>query len=397
MRQVTDFLLGTCRIRIRGPWPLQVINALRQNGIVFWNLNRSAECFEFWTYTKLEKRVLEIAEGYGCEATMIRKYGAKHAWRGLGGRWILLSCMVLNLILVIVAQNVIWDLRVEGNERLSQEQILQALESIGIHQGTWVSRIEGQSVKNQMLALIPELEWISVNKKGGIATVLVHERSMMPQVRDPKLVTNIIAGKSGVITSVQVQEGFPVTEKGKAVREGELLVSGLGSSWNSIVCRNAQAEVYAYTRYDLHLITPEVFTQRTDQTEEHVRWSLIVGKKRVNFFTNGGISLTGYDRIEEVFQLRLPGDVSFPLSLVKTVYRQYSSDTTALEEETAKQLLTLRSKAFVAGEMVAGQILHTEEALVCEEDVWQLRAVIQAHEMIARTQKINPWSNGEFE
>ena len=124
-----------------------------------------------------------------------------------------------------------------------EEQILQALASIGIAPGTRAEEIDVQSIKNEMLNLLPELEWISVNPHGAYAMVLVHEREPVPKVVDPARVSNIVAAKAGIITEMQVYAGFPAVEVGSAVLPGELLVSGLADSFRATVHRNAQAEI----------------------------------------------------------------------------------------------------------------------------------------------------------
>lgn len=395
MQRIVDFFLGTCRIVLSGPWPERTLNRLSQARIPFWDIQRSDGAVTFLIHRRNLSSVKKLCCRDAAQVE-IEVYGFRHEFRGLRKRYALLLLPVV-AILTIFLQQFIWTIHVQGNEILSEEQILQALEEIGLHQGSYVRTIDGQMVKNHMLTALPELEWISVNKKGGHATVLVHEREQKPSIRDPHLVSNVIAARAGVITQMQVYAGFPVTEVGDSVLKGEMLVSALGSSWNAIVCRNAKADVFAYTRHETDLIIPEESPIADYTGEEKVNWSFIFGKKRWNFFWNDGISLTGYDKIESIMQLALPGGIKFPISLVKTTLRRYDTVVESLPEQMAEELLLQAERDFISDKLEAGTILGREWQLQLEDGLWHLHAVSAANEMIAVSQQINPWSDEEFE
>lgn len=390
MQRVVDFFLGTCRLCVTGPWTEDALNAFARQRIRFWNLTKSGGKVQLTVYAADFAEVQAICEKTGCTVEQVQHRGAGAAFRGLRGRWLLFVGLLLAGVTAVVLQRFIWHLDVEGNTVLADEQILQALESIGIGIGTPAGALDGQEIKNQMLALLPELEWISVNKHGMFAQVLVRERTEAPKVVDPHLCMNLVAAKAGVITDLQVYSGFAAVEKGKAVLEGELLVSGMGSGWGAVVLRNAQAEVYADTRYDLTAVTPAEHA-RPDYTGSETRsWSLRIGKKQWNFSRSSGISWTGYDKIETVYQLELPGGIRFPVALVRTVRRAYDAGRAPLERSTAQSMLGQACAQTVARQLIAGSVHGVDASLVRSGGLYRYRAVTAANEMIARAEPINP-------
>jgi len=395
MQKIVDYFLGTCRVELSGPWPERTLNRLANTGIIFWDVKRTDGTISFLIHRSNLRVVKNLSRQDAC-LVKSSVFGFRHTFHGLKRRYALLL-LPLVCVLTIFLQQFIWTMQVQGNERLADEQILWALEQIGIHPGTYVRTIDEQTVKNQMLSLLPELEWISVNKKGGRAVVLVHEREEKPVLRDSHLVSNVIASRAGVVTEMQVYAGFPVVEVGDSVLKGEMLVSGLGSSWNAIVCRNAEADVFAYTSHETDLIVPEQSILMDNTGEQRTQWSLILGKKSWNFFKDCGISLTGYDKIESEYQWTLPGGIDFPVSLVKTTLRRYDTVVEKLPEQTAEQLLLNAEQAYVASHLGAGSILGRAWSLQCHDGVWAMQAVSTANEMIAISQQINPWSDEEFE
>ena len=107
--------------------------------------------------------------------------------------------------------------------------------------------------------------------------------------------------------------------------------------------------------------------------------------------------MTGYDKIESVYQWTLPGELKLPISLVKTTFQRYDTVATNLSEEAAQQLLLKGVEDYVAAHLGAGTVLSRQCQLQSMEGVWHMYAVSAAHEMIAKTQQIDPWSDEEFE
>ena len=61
----------------------------------------------------------------------------------------------------------------EGNERLTEEEILTACEAYGLKPGKWKKQVDADVVTKALLADISDLSWVSVSIKGAEATVKV--------------------------------------------------------------------------------------------------------------------------------------------------------------------------------------------------------------------------------
>ena len=391
MRRIYEYFRGSCLLCIRGPWPEQALSDLAEAGVSFRDVRADHEGLLIRIRASHLQRAQAICRAAGCEAKLQKRSGFRHTFRGLARRWCLFAGCLLLLGLIYLSQSRIWYLDVEGNVTLEDEQILQALESIGIGVGTPGSAIDGQYIKNHMLNLLPELEWISVNRRGAHAIVLVHERDETPEVVDSAAVCNIVAAKAGIVTDMQVYSGFPVVEKGKAVLPGELLVSGIAEGFRAIVTRNAQAEVYALTRYETTLLLPTSYGQAVYTGGEETSWALVIGDKRYNFSQMSGIPLTGYDKIETVYPLTLPGGLEFPVALVKTVCKPYTLQTVQLDEDAAFSMLSEAEERYVSRQLIAGTILQSDAELTQRRGWFFYHAITQASEMIARPVQINPF------
>ena len=392
MKRAADFLLGTCRLTVRTPWPEQVLAALSRSKLLFWDMRREGDLLSFRIYRRSLPRTKALLQAQGCPVEAQARSGLSWRLRGLRSRWALLLGLAVCICLMVQLQTRVWYFDVSGNERLDDEQILQALEQIGIGFGTSQRLLDEQFIRNRMLLLLPELEWCSVNKRGLHGEVLVKERDPKPEIPDHALVSNLVAARAGVIVRMDVYRGYPVTEVGRSVLPGELLVSGVGTGFDEILCCRAKGEIYALTQHESEWILPEKSRVRRAAGKKTVRWSLVIGKKRLNFFEDSSISLTGYDKIEQNYSCVLPGGISFPIRLVKTVCTAYASAPAPTDEDTALTVLRAAEEDALARSLIAGTVLSKEEALTREGGVYRYRARTDCREMIARTQEINPFT-----
>ena len=146
----------------------------------------------------------------------------------------------------------IWDIEIEGNQTVSDERIMRALEAEGITYGIFGLGIHPETLKNHILLEIPELSWLTVNVNGFRATVIVRERALPPPIRDEHTNANIIAEKDGLITKVQLFGGHAAVAKDETVTKGQLLISGVADmDTRGAYLTRGEGKVYARTWYDL--------------------------------------------------------------------------------------------------------------------------------------------------
>ena len=388
--RLTEYLLGTCELSIRTPWPETVLKGLEKLGVRFWNLEREGDLVRFRILLREEEKSTEQLKQLGFFLAEKKAFGLPVLFKTIIKSWVLLFGLVFAVCLLLYLESRIWFFEVHGNETIPTEQILQCLEEIGIGPGTSQKEIDPQIIKNQMLQRIPELEWISVNKRGAHGEVLVQERRSHFSEEIKRPVSSLVAARPGVIVEMNVYRGYAVTEVGKAVLEGELLVSGFGSGWDEILCCRAKGEVFALTQHQSERIMPVKSARRKGNADKTSRWSIVIGKKRLNFFRNSGIALTGYDKIEQKYPCILPGGIQLPLSLVKTTFSHYETEDATTDENLAFSILSESESRQVRSELIAGTILDTEAELSSSSGLYHYHANTTAREMIARTQEENP-------
>ena len=295
--------------------------------------------------------------------------------------WIALAFLFLA---VLYAPNRVWFVEVEGNGSIPDRQILAAAEACGVRFWAKAGEIRSEQVKNKILNLVPELQWAGVNFSGGVAIVSVRERLPEEAVRDRSTVTNVVAARDGVIVSMSVLGGQSVCRVGQAVRAGELLVTGCVDQTTHTQYTHADAEIYALTQRTIQAVYPQTAVQKVYTGQVIRRYSLIVGRKRINLSGNSGISDATCDKMTETKTLSLPGGYSLPVKLEIETLRPYRTVEVQVSQTLAEDALCSYARQAALSEMIAGEILGQTPALREESGLYWMDMTYACREMIAR-------------
>ena len=275
---------------------------------------------------------------------------------------------------------------VEGNSRVESRAILEQASQCGI--GFWASRweVRSEKTKNALLEALPELQWAGVNTRGCVAVISVRERDVPDSEAAETGIGSIVAARDGVIVSCTVTRGSGLCVPGQAVRAGQALISGYTDCGRTITAVRAQGEVMAETRRNLTACTPSETLRRTDCQTETVRYSLLIGKKRINFFQGSGISDGSCVKMKQVSILTLPGGFRLPAALIRETVAVSGFSTGTLDEATARARLAGYAAGYLRRQMIAGQILSCAEFLDASDGLYRLTGEYACTEMIGRFQ-----------
>ncbi len=341
------------------------------------------------------RQVEALCREYGIPVTVCGEGGLPRLISRLTYRAGLVAGTVLGLLLLVVANSVIWDIRISGNEHLSNHAIRETLAACGFSVGTSLRGFEADKLENDVLLLDDRLAWISVNRKGTVAYVEVREKRPKPTAESDSP-CDIVASIGGVVQWVELEEGNVRVSAGQIVGEGEVLVSGLYDSMQEgIRFTTAKAKVYARTTREIVVQIPLAYEQKVYQTEADFPDGEVCQEKILNFFGNHikfkkktGNMAEFCDIIEDEKSWVLADGGGFPISVRTVWYIPYTVTTVTrtlaeAEElayfELAKQISALPGGAELIGKTVT--IHHGKDALTltciltCIEDIGRVRPI----------------------
>ncbi len=339
----------------------------------------------------IARRVGALCEREGIAVTVINEGGLPRMGKRLLSRAGLFVGLVCGILLVKLSQSVVWDIRISGNQTVSDRAVEESLASCGFFVGSSLKSFEADKTENDVLMQNDRLAWISINRKGTVAYVEVREKTRRPDA-PPDSPCDIVASVGGVIQRVELEEGNVRVAAGDLVGQGEVLVSGIYDSMTQgIRLTAAKARVYARTTRILTVEIPFSAQQKvyeTDPTQIFQEKSLFFFGNHIKFSKSTG-NLGGVcDTIESERSWGLLKGIGFPVS-TRTVwlipYTVVTATRTPVEAEELAYFELARQIAALPGgaELISKSIVisHGEDSLTltctltCIEDIGTVRPI----------------------
>ena len=388
-RRVTRLLSGTVRIAVESGFPERVLNLCSAHQLSFWDMEWRGPTSFAVTLARQDYRILrKLAKKLDCEITVEKREGVPFFVGRFKKRYALLAGLAAAILLTCFASFFVWDFEVQGNHRITDQEILRALEEEGVTYGTFGLGIHPETLKNHMLLKIPELSWLTVNVKGFKATVIVRERREAPPLRQEQRNADVIAEKDGLLTDVRLFGGHAQVKAGDTVTKGQLLISGVADlEERGVYFTRGEGEVWARTWYQLTAKIPKTVQKKVYTGREKHEVALLFGKQCIKIWPNSSIYGGSCDKITRKQTLRLPGDLATPFSLRHTIATEYTLSEQELTAEEAQQraMPTLRRRLWeqMGGAGIVKQVsCHAEErdgvyavtlSAECEEEIGKTR------------------------
>jgi len=396
MNRLYWYFKGYRTITISGVSIDRLLNNLMKNSIPFWNI----EFLDSFTlkanfFIKDEFSLQKIAEASMCQVDFIESVGLKDALAGLFKRKMLLIALLMSICTVVTAQNFVLFYEVSGNVTVTDEEIIRALDALDIEIGTYGPSIKPKWIKDHVLGMIPQLQWITVTQNGSRAQVVVRERPLTPTTVQRCGYANIVASRPGLITEQSVVKGQALAHPGQVVNTGDLLVSGVVDLERVYSVVYAQAEIYARTWHDKDVIMPAEYQNKAYSGHRTVCMWMEIGKRRIKIFGNSRIYDTACDKMVSKITLTLPGELELPLSFLVETFVPYEVETSYVSSVCAQEMLEEYAYDRVCTELCAGSILRYSSELTNSDTFFRINADFECHEMIAKTVE-GKWNEEDF-
>lgn len=273
---------------------------------------------------------------------------------------------------------------VEGNTQVPERMILECAQSCGITFGASRREIRSERVKNQLLQTMPQLQWVGVNTYGCTAVISVKERETEEKEEAFPGVSSIVAVRDGIIESCTATKGNLVCKPGQAVKAGQTLISGYTDCGLSIRAERSEGEVFAQTLRSVKVVVPADWDKKGEVTSTRKNYSVIIGKKRINFYKDSGILDTTCDKMYTEYVLTLPGGFQLPVVLLVEELVCRNVQTTNAQVQDVSNVARETARNYLLGQMISGSILTHELIDEADDDVYVLTGEYRCSEMIGR-------------
>jgi similar to stage IV sporulation protein len=289
--QLLTYLRGSVRLSIRGDRPEQFLNRCTASNILTWDVRYRGSRMELTLHLGDFFRLRPLLKQTGCRAHVIERAGLPFALQRMERRKFFAAGLVLFVVGLYLLSSVVWDVKVTGNERISEADVLAAAKKHGIHALQWKFKLDDPAVlAKRLMHELPGAAWIGVEIRGTQIRIEVVE-AVQPTPKPLTSPRHLVSAHDAVITRIHTERGKPMVRVHQAVRKGQILISGLIGSEDPKGSRAAvvaEGTVRGLVMYEYQIEMPLTLKYKVYTGESYKRSYAVIG--------NRAIQLTGYGK-----------------------------------------------------------------------------------------------------
>ena len=358
------YMRGYVLVEIAGNGLEAFCNAAVEAGCAIWNVSRIspqrirlyADLRSFFAFRALLKQT-------GCRSKVLRRYGLPFVLRRLEMRLFFVGGFAVFIAGLYVFSQMVWQVQIEGNERISYDQVVKAAEQQGIRRMQWKFKLEEPSLLSQRLTqALPGAAWVGVDISGTQVRIQVVEQAV-PEQRELMSPRHLIATADAVVTGIYVERGRALAKTNMRVKQGDILISGLIGSNEHGRTVVAQGSVRGLVWHEYAVSSPLVHHHKVYTGDRKVRRYVVLGGRALQITGYGKLPFAAYDTRAERTAPEWRG-FKLPVGLIREELKGVDTVEVPLAADEAKSVGLMHARTDVllkAGEgsrITAEKILH---------------------------------------
>lgn len=314
--------------------------------------------------------------------TELRRGGVPVLANGLVHRPGLLCGILLAILLTIGARLFVWDVRVEGNEKIDTEELLSELSAVGLSRGTLVPSVDGERIALSLRQGDGRISYATVNLRGTVARVQIREAVVHESAEISP--ADLVAKSDGVIVLPLVFEGELLVQEGDVVRTGQLLASGvIESEKHGKRVTRAVGQILARTVHTYTVEVPFTYEEKVPTGKKGYDVDLLFFGFRGKVFKNSGNLTQECDIIQNIKWCTLPDGRELPFGIAVTESAAYEVKTVTRTAAKAREIAMSELTAQLAADSAGRTVLSRTVETVMSEDGVRLICTLCCEENIA--------------
>ncbi|WNQ13459.1 sporulation protein YqfD [Paenibacillus aurantius] len=383
-------MTGYVAVEFRGERTDALLNAAVKKKLIMWDI-RIAGPGKMTARLSIRDffRLRPLLKETGCRVHVTGRFGFPFFLDRLGRRKLFAGGAVVFVAGLYLLSSLVWRVQVEGNEKITTEEILKAAESKGLYSFQWKFRLKKpDKLSKELHSALPGTSWVGVDIQGTKVIIKVVE-STRPEPRELVSPRNLIASKNATVTQIYAEKGKPMVQPNTYVHKGEVLISGVIGNDQFRQTVPAAGKVMGLVWYLSDVQVPLVQKHYTYTGESYDRFYLVAGSRAFQV-TGYGHKDFGPSRATGERKLLQIRNWVLPVGWLKEKVRQVMETETVLSPADARALGIERAKEELlrgAGKdasVTSAKVLEQKEA----DGSLHLKLHIEVEEPIAEEQAL---------
>ncbi len=361
------YLRGYVRIRVEGYSPERFLNLCSFHQIFIWGLTPVGNAYEMYMTLSGFRQIKPYARKTHTKVLILQKTGLPFFLRRYRKRKLLFTGVFLCIVLLKVYSMFIWDVHFEGNEKWTDETLIEFLASKNVSPFMLKSRVDCPQIVKDIREEYQDIVWVSASVDGSRLKIQVKENedtfweegdpakdaegSEEAPVSEEAHPTDLVATEDGVITDIITRSGVPQVHAGDTVKAGDILVLGridVTDDSGEVIgyqYEQSDADVFADTQIEYSDSMPLTYEDKIYDGRERAQvylrlsdWNLMAGTIK-NSYDHSEVYT--YER-----QIKLGENFYLPVHYGYRKAKSYSFETKRYTKEELRQQLSRNFNRF---------------------------------------------------
>jgi similar to stage IV sporulation protein len=262
----------------------------------------------------------------------------------LGRRKMFIAGIVCFFAAIYMLSMLVWQIDVEGNEKIARSDVLQAAREQGIYRFQWKFRMQDSDMLSRELQnKLPGSAWIGVDVQGTRILIKIVE-SARPDDRQLMNPRHLVASKNALVTQILAEKGKPLVKPNANVSRGDILISGyIGDEANrqTVV---AQGKVRGIVWEEATVEIPLILRQKVYTGETKSRSFLVIGSRGLQVAGYGETPFAQYETVSRLQTVHWR-KWSLPFGWLSEKQLESRMEEIPLDPEEAKKIALEQARA----------------------------------------------------
>lgn len=385
-----QYIKGYVTINVWGYSVERLLNLCGNHDILVWGIKDHGDYHTMNISVRGFFALKPLLKKTGTRAAVLQRYGLPFFVSKMCRRKIFVIGLVACMAFWILTSGYIWNIKIEGNFALTEDVLLDYLESQGVHTAMKKSHLKIEDLERALREDYDLITWTSVQLNGTTLLVHIKENEMPEYDQTGQSQTgegmDLVASRSGTVSYIITRSGVPQVALGDTVEKGDILVSGAVPVYNE----DTTVRKYQFVKSDADIILRYgedicvekniAYEEKRYTGEQEDIWVLGAGDKEWSLRFRK-IPYAAYDSSEEKKQVQLLDHLYLPFSYGQKTVREYEiieqkhteeEMKTLMQEEWDKIISTLEEKGV--------QIAEKNVTIKKNDTKWVLTAHMQLEE-----------------
>ena len=385
----TKYWSGYVDIVVEGYYIERFINICNNKQIFLWNIRKDNSITLFASVEKSRfKELRPICRKTKCRVRIKGKKGFPFTLQRYKKRKVFLLFLLLIIITIVALSRFIWNIEVEGNNKISKQEILELAEEQGLVLGKLKSDIDTKEIINNIRLERDDIAWVGIEIDGTNAVIKVVESDEKPEIINEDEYCNIVADRDAIITKISAQNGTPLVKEGDVVTKGDIIIAGwLEGKYTGKQYVHSHGDVQARVWHTSTQKIPLKETKKIETGNIENKYSVKINNFQINLLKTLP-KFQKYDTIEENKKLKLFSNFYLPLELVKYTYKEYEEIVVVHSFEEAKQIGIDKADEALKSNIDGKKVLDKRVNVKAETDYIEVEVTYEVEESIGVEEKI---------